>query len=1329
VPILQGAGCGAATARQQGGNSSGLAGGDGCGTLGVTRLASPGSYMDFCILGPLEVLDEGRHVAIVGSKQRALLGLLLVNAGETLSTDRLIDELWGERPPATAAKTVQVHISRLRKALAAGAGNASEGLVVTREHGYQLEIDLERLDSHRFERLLAEGRRELAANRPDSAAPVLEQALSLWRGRPLADLAYEAFAQGEIARLEDLRVAALEQLIDAKLALGRHVEVIGELESLISDYPYRERLRAQLMLALYRSDRQADALQAYQDARRALTDELGIEPGERLRELERAILAQDPELAVPVLEAVESRQEVEAEPPPANNGAEVAPLDTGAPPSARRLVSIVFADLVGSTGLAERLDPESMHGLLDRYTEVCSAVIERHGGAVEGFIGDAVVGVFGVAELHEDDALRAVRGAVELREAGAALSAEFERERGVEIAMKFGVESGEVFLGAGTRRSHFAAGDAFNVASRLEGMAGEGEILLGENVYALVQDAVRVEPLAPLALKGRTAKVQAWRLLGLVEDQMWLRQSGSPFVGRERELEELRAAFARVRGERSCHAVTVVGPAGIGKSRLARELAAEVDEEATVVVGRCPAYGEGVTYRPLAEIVGQLGGSNPRQRVNELLEGDEPIARLVLGAIGLSEGAAQPEETFWAVRRLLERVAESGPLVVIVDDIHWAEPTLIDLLEYLVAFSSGHPILLVCLARPDFLEARSAWVAPQSNRSLVMLRALPDTEARQLVEHAGAGELWSRTAARIVEMAEGNPLFLEQLVAVGAEGGEAPLPSSIQAVLAARIDRLEPGERALLEHASVQGRSFYVGAVAEVLPGRDGTGIATHLVSLVHKQLIRAERSDLPGQDAFRFAHVLIREAAYQALPKQRRAELHEHLAEWLQARPGAEDETLGHHLGESYRCRAELGLAGERERALARSAAERLAAAADAALLRGDPHAGARLLERAASLLDWDAAGCGELLPALGEALFEAGRMSDAARVLEQAIERAPESRLRARAQVERELVRLETETNVGIEQAQSVIETAMPLLERESDEYGLCRVWLLRGRLGWELGHVDRADEAWCEAADSARRARRERELFQLIGWRALAAVVGPTPVDEAIRRCEGFRELVHASPIATASTLNPLALLHAMKGEFEIAERLLEQAGELLRELGGIGSGVSHLEALVRLLAGHPALAEARLRADIETLSSMSASDALATTTALLAQVVYAQDRIAEAGELSRMAERRAAEEDTTTQVVWRGVQAKVLAREGRCDDAEALAREAVALAEPTDLLLHRGDAMLDLAEVLRTCERTDESDRAARTALELYELKGNAVAAARARPLLTHRQGGE
>jgi class 3 adenylate cyclase/DNA-binding SARP family transcriptional activator len=1279
--------------------------------------------MDFRILGPLDAHHEGREVALGGGRQRALLALLLLHLNEAVSIDRLIDELWGGAPPATGAKSVQISVSRLRKALSAGAGGKPDELILTRERGYELRLDPERLDSHRFERLTAEGRAEFVMGRPELAAPTLEEALSLWRGPCLGDLAYEPFAQQEIARLDELRVGAQELLIEAKLALGGHAEVVGQLEALIAENPYRERLRAQLMLALYRSDRQADALQAFQDARVKLVEELGIEPGERLRDLERAILAQDPDLALPITAP-------EADAGPAAPAPPKAPPESAAPRSARRLVSIVFADLVGSTGLGERLDPESMHNLLDRYSDACSAVIERHGGTVEGFIGDAVVGVFGLAELHEDDALRAVRAAVELREAGRALSAELERERGVTIAMKLGVESGEVFVSAGTRRSSFAAGDAFNVASRLEGSASEGQILLGENTHRLVGDVVRAQRMEPLALRGRSAKVQAWRLLELeTEDPARLLSSETPFVGRERELEELHAAFTQAEAMRDCRAMTVVGPPGIGKSRLVQELVAALDEQATVVVGRCPSYGDGVTYRPLAEIVRQVGGSDPRERIDELLGGEERVARLVLGAIGLSQAPAQTEETFWAVRRLLEHLAGDQPLVVVMEDVHWAEPTLLDLLDYLVAFSSGHPILLVCLARPEFLEIRPGWVSPLPNRSLLVLDRLSDAHARALVQQAGGDDLESARTASIVEMAEGNPLFLEQLVAVGAENGRSALPSTIQTVLAARIDHLEPGARAALEHGSVQGQAFYVGALAERLPEEDRADLATHLVSLVQRQLIRPDRSDLPGQDSFRFAHGLLRETAYQGLPKEWRADLHEHVAHWLGEWPDAQDETIGYHLGEAYRLLTELGRAGERERALAAAAAQRLASASDSAILRGDPPAAARLLERAESLLKCDEAARAELLPALGASLFEAGRMDDAARVLDQAVDQAPRPRLQARAQVERELVRLETEPQVATERAEEVIHAAMSVLEREQDDYGKCRAWLLRGQLAWNAGRVGNADEAWREAAECADRAEDERELFEVIGWRAMAAAVGPTPVDEAIRRCREFRERVRTSPSAMASTLNPLALLHAMEGDFEVAERLLEEAGEMLHQLGGLGSGVSHLEALVRLLAGQPALAEAPLRADVETLSSMSGASALATTTGLLAQAVLAQGRLEEAAELCRLAEQRAAAEDTMTQAIWRGVRAKILAREDHCDEAESLAREAVALVEPTDLLSHRGDAMLDLADVLRICGGSDEADRVTRNGLALYELKGNVTAAARAWSLLGDQSGGE
>jgi tetratricopeptide (TPR) repeat protein len=637
-------------------------------------------------------------------------------------------------------------------------------------------------------------------------------------------------------------------------------------------------------------------------------------------------------------------------------------------------------------------------------------------------------------------------------------------------------------------------------------------------------------------------------------------------------------------------------------------------------------------------------------------------------------------------------------------------------------------MLVVCLARPEFLEARPAWAAPRPNQTLLQLDALSDLESRQLVESAAEETLGSHTASRIVELAEGNPLFLEQLAAVGAEKWEVPLPSTIQAVLAARIDHLEPGERAVLEHASVEGRSFHVGAVAELLAGGDRSGIAPPLVALVQKQLIRPDRSGLPGEDAFRFAHALIREAAYQGVPKQHRAELHEGLARWLEAGPGASDETVGHHLGEAYRNLAEIGLVGERERGLATEAAERLTAAGNAARVRGDPVAAARLFERAKSVLEPDDHARAELLPVLGACLLEAGRVGDATRVLDEAIERAPEPRLLARARVERELVRLETETSFEVDQALRVADAALPVLERAGDDHGQGRVWLLRGELAWHAGRVESADQAWRETADSALPAGDQQALFEVIGWRALAAVLGPTQVDEAIDRCEEFREIVQSSPIATASTLNPLALLHAMKGEFDVADRLLDEAGQMLRELGGLRSGVSHLEAWVRLLAGQPEVAEARLREDVETLSSMGEGSALATTTALLAQAAYAQGRLAEASARCQTVERIAAPEDTMTQAIWRGVQAKVRAREGRCAEAEELAASAVALVEPTELVSHRGDALLDLAEVLLRCERIEEAQRARRAALALYELKGNAAAAARARSLLDDTTGG-
>ncbi|HUR84920.1 MAG TPA: protein kinase [Solirubrobacteraceae bacterium] len=958
------------------------------------------------------------------------------------------------------------------------------------------------------------------------------------------------------------------------------------------------------------------------------------------------------------------------------------------PPDARRLVSVLAAR-------ADVADPEALHSMFDR----CAAVIEQHGGTVERYLGDAVVGVFGLNESQGDEALRAARAAVELST--------------TTTELRLGIESGEVFFGAGPRGAPVATGAAITAAGRLAEHAAEGEILLGEDVRRVVGADASIDP-------------SSGRLLALhIEQPALLRAPATPFVGRERELAALRAALDEVREEGACRLVTVAGPPGIGKSRLAGEFVAAVGGDVTVLAGRCLAYGEGTTYRALADIVHGLGGE-PRERVEELLAGDEQAVRGILSAIGQSGEPAQPEETAWALRRLLERLARERPLVVAIEDIHWAEPALLDLLDHVVALSSHSPILLVCLTRPELLDALPAWGAPQPNRSVLVLDALGSDDARELAERLGAGGVADRIAAR----AEGNPLFVEQLVAVDEDGDGGELPTSIQAVLAARIDRLQAGERVLLQRAAVEGRTFHASAVAALLGDHERRALGARLVALARKGLIGSDRPEYPGEDAFRFTHALIREAAYASVTKLARADLHAKLAEWLEQRPESEDEIVGYHLEQGVRLRAELGRSGDDERRLATRAVDRFRRASNVAMGRGDPAGASALLARAVTLVESDRAARGALLPSLGASLFEAGRMTEATRVLDEAISEAPEERLSARAEVERELVRLATETGVGTERARAVADAALPVLEREGDSYGQSRAWSLRAHAAWPAGLVAEADDAWSQAADCARRAGDERELFDVLGWRATAAVFGPRPVQPAIELCEGFRATVAASPVAVAWTINPLALLHAMRDDFERAEQLLAEAAAILDELGSLASSASHLEAAVRLLEDRPDAAEAALRSDIEPLTAMNATTALATTHAMLAQAVYLQGRHEEAGALALRTAELAAPDDIFPQAIWRGVQAKVLARDGRAADAAALAQEAVSLARPTDFLSLRGDSLLDLAEVLRlgSPAAVSESDDTLRAAIALYECKGNAVAAARARSALETQPGG-
>ncbi|HEY6031417.1 MAG TPA: adenylate/guanylate cyclase domain-containing protein, partial [Gaiellaceae bacterium] len=524
----------------------------------------------------------------------------------------------------------------------------------------------------------------------------------------------------------------------------------------------------------------------------------------------------------------------------------------------RKVVTVVFCDLTGSTELGDRSDPEALRATMRGYYEQVRAILERHGGTVEKFIGDAVMAVFGVPVSHEDDALRAVRAAWEMRAAVPALG----------LRARIGVNTGEVVAGEGDA---LVTGDAVNVAARLEQAAEAGEVLIGAETQQLVRDAVRVERVE-VAAKGKPDPVRAFRLLDLDAGAAAVaRRLDTPLIGRRNELEQLRQALERAVRENRCHLFTLLGSAGVGKSRLVAELLVGVD--ATVLHGRCLDYGDGITFWPVFSVLKQLG---------ERAEGT--LAHLV-------EGASTANELFWAVRAQLEEVAAERPLVVVFDDIHWGQETFLDLIDHIADLSRGAPILLLCVARPELLDKRPGWGGGKLNATTVLLEPLSVEECAQLIEAHGGVEAETRT--RILAAADGNPLFVEEMVALTREDGDVRVPATVQALLQARLDQLGSEERSVIERGAVEGQIFHRGAVRELTQ----TEVEPHLDGLVRKELIHPTPTTFAGDHAFRFRHLLIRDAAYDALPKETRADLHERFSTWLE-RNGRElielDEVLG---------------------------------------------------------------------------------------------------------------------------------------------------------------------------------------------------------------------------------------------------------------------------------------------------------------------------------------------------------------------------------------------------------------------------------------------------
>jgi class 3 adenylate cyclase/tetratricopeptide (TPR) repeat protein len=1022
------------------------------------------------------------------------------------------------------------------------------------------------------------------------------------------------------------------------------------------------------------------------------------------------------------------------------------------PQEARKTVTVLFCDLVGSTALGERLDSESLREVMDRYFTEMRRIVERHGGIVEKYIGDAVMAVFGLPRAHEDDALRAVRAASEMGHNLDTLNSELDLYWGVTLANRTGVSTGEVVVGDPSSGQRLATGDTVNVAARLEQAASSGTVLIGHSTYRLVRDAVDAESVEALALKGKTERLSAFRLIDVKRGAEGVaRRLDAPMVGREAEIAAIIEAFQQVVRDNSCHLVAVLGEAGVGKSRLAVEIADRLKDHATVLRGRCLSYGEGITFWPLAEIIRQATGitdkdspDDARHRLGDLLlETGEGITERLASVVGLSSTSFPIEETFWAARKLLVSLADSRPLVAVFEDIHWAEPTLMDWIEYVVDLADA-PVLMVCVARPELLEKRASWSKSSVKGSIVDLRPLSERESELLIDNLLEGSGSSEVGARITAAAQGNPLFVEQIISMWIDDGtlhrddgrwviktkaSISIPPTISALLTARLDRLPHEERAIIACAAIMGQVFNRGAVEELCPTLVRSKVPLSLSSLVTKQFVRPDPSAFPDDEAFAFSHVLIREAAYEAMLKRTRAELHERFAIWLGQvaadRIGEYEEIVGYHLEQAYRYLVQLGPVHERAQELAARAAERISSAGRRALERRDANAAVSLLSRAASILSSDNLGRPYILHDLALALIDSGDTAGGDAVLTEGAQASTHSgdrRVATRVDIERFLLRVINEPEITpgdiTREAQRMISACSEI----GDEYGLAKSWHV---LAWgSFLHARAVDtEAALERAlEYAQRAQNQAEISEIIHHLAIQARLGPMPVVEAIRRCESLREQAGDHQLVEASVLCAKSVLEAMRGQFDIGRELNRRSQSVFADLGireDLGDALT-ANAEIEALAGNWNEAERKLRGSIEIFQGIGNRMVLAEAAVGLTRALYAQGRYEEAEE--QLEAFKQTPVHLADRVSLSSITGKLLARRASLSKGERLLREAISLAHRSDWLNMRALAYTDLAEILIIVDRAEEAESFLGKALHLYEQKGNIPSTIRVRKLL-------
>jgi class 3 adenylate cyclase len=1020
-----------------------------------------------------------------------------------------------------------------------------------------------------------------------------------------------------------------------------------------------------------------------------------------------------------------------------------API-TPAAPERWKLATLVFCDLSGSTAMGERMDAEAVRSLMLAYFHEMRGALERHGGTVEKFVGDAVLAVFGVPEAHEDDALRACRAALEMQARLAALNQELERRFGTRITLRIGVNTGTVVAGDPSARETFVTGDPVNVAARLEQAAGPGEVLLGEPTFRLVRDSVRAEAVAPLDAKGKSEPVAAYRLIDVSGFGAVTRKGGTTFTGRTAELASLEHEFDSVVATASCRLATMVGEPGVGKSRLVAELISRIGTRARVVRGTCLSYGDDITYWPVSQIARELAGvrdehspAEVRLLLGEHLGGTprmQATTAIVAQLLGVAEGAATADEVADAISRLLVAGTRERPLVVVVDDIQWAEPTLLDLLAGLPSSLAEAKVLILCLTRPELVERRADWPVT------VRLESFGADDLDGLLD-AVVGEGPSDVRARLGAASGGNPLFLEELVAmlvddgvlergdgtctVHGDLGALALPTSLTALLGARLDSLDHAARATLERGSIEGEVFHRGAVTALADESARLTVRDDLEALTQKDLVRPAEASFAGEAAFRFKHLLVRDAAYQGTAKRLRAALHAQFADWLEGIVGARlaefEEIVGYHLEQSYRYRTELGPADDEARALGVRAARRLTTAGERASRRGDIDAAAGLLGRAAALLPFETPERTTVLVRLVEALVDAGRNTDALEALDEidASGAVADDVTRAHAALCRGEIELQlVSSTAAVEQLHARAAAAIELFAAHRDDTALLRAcWVSYltsvtiGRSRSALYAIDRLGKL----ADQVSHPLAGR----LPGMRAMNLAWGPTPVTDALAGTEALLLAVGENPATEPFVLAGHAYLLAQAGDIESARAALERMRGIAERQGqrivlwaSWGQNVGRTE----LLAGDPERAERALRPSYEALRDAGNLAFSSTLAGQLAHALVELGRPDEALSFAAVARETAGGADVLSQILWRS--AAALAEHGDAERALRLADEAVALADRTEWPNVTADTLLDRA---RVAERVGDASRASRDierATVIYVAKGNTSGRGRA-----------